>query len=109
MRTVVTVVAFFAIAATVAVLIAIGRPEWAAIAWVAVLAIGAAAAVIRVVRGRSVRAGNAIGRAGQAQSDILTGVTYTGPRLPSPPLQQVTELVVEPDPDAPSRNERDGA
>lgn len=111
MKTVMTVVVVFAIAVTGAVFTAIGRPEWATLLWAILLGLGVAITVVRVIRRRRVPVGDAVLRAGQAQSDILTGVTYAGPHVVSPPLQQATELVVESDPrrePPPSGPRRDG-
>ena len=111
MKTVMTVVAVFAIAVTGAVLTAIGRQEWATLLWAVLLGLAVATTIVRVIRRRRIPVGDAVARAGQAQSDILTGVTYTGPRVVSPPLQQATGLVVDPDPRRelpPPRARRDG-
>jgi len=103
--------AFFAVAITIAVFYVIGQPAWAGIA-LAVLAV--AAVVLMVVRlfRRPAPVSEPVVQAGQAQSDFLMGVTYSGPRVVAPPVQQATELVMDPpgaasDPIAAAESSRD--
>ncbi|HWL01682.1 MAG TPA: hypothetical protein VNQ52_04835 [Microbacteriaceae bacterium] len=86
--------AFFAVTITIAVFYAIGQPTWAGIA-LAVLAVAAVVLmVVRVFR-RPAPVSEPVVQAGQVQSDFLMGVTYSGPRVVAPPVQQATELVVD--------------
>jgi len=82
-----------AILIAIAVLYATGNATWAGFVWIALFAAFGVLLVLRLARPGRRGAVRTAGQSADPANDILLGVTYSGPRTPSPPVQPGIELV----------------